>query len=166
MGVRFAQPGDVPELIEYFGNRRRVEARLARGDRCVIAASKESIGAAVWLALGPNRFLDDWNELRCAFRFPERIAWSYDGRGTKLGAWGTMMKQLPEILRGAKIREIGTAIDCDNWQSIDAHRSLGYISGGVLLHARFLGLSIQFFKPHRRLPRRIPTVVGRVHIVK
>ena len=120
----------------------------------------------MWLAIGPSDFAEDWDDLRCAFRFPSGIAWSYDGKGTKLGAWGTMMKQLPGLLRDANVQEMMTVIDCNNWQSMDAHRSLGYESVGVLLHARVLGFATRLWKPPGRRWRRVPPIVNRVEIEK
>jgi hypothetical protein len=163
--VRFAHQQDTDLLAEYFGDRHRVLRRLARGDRCVVAISKGAIGAAVWLGIGPGEFVEDWLELRCAFQFPRGVAWSYDGKGTRLGAWGTMMKQLPFVLRAVNVREVATIIDCNNWQSTDGHRSLGYQSLGVLLHVRLLGLpSLHLFRPANGRWQRLPSHIDRVSV--
>jgi hypothetical protein len=162
--VRWAEPSDREQLGNYFGDRYRVERRLARGDRCALALCQESIGAAAWVSLGPGHFNEDWNELRCSFRFPAGVAWSYDGKGTRMGAWGTLMKQLPELLRREGATEIATVTDCNNWSSIDAHRSLGYTSGGLLLHARLAGISLHGFKAPRRRWRRLPLTVAHLEI--
>ncbi len=169
--VRLAQTDDIPALAHYFGHGKLVEARFARGDRCVIATSQGAIGAAVWLAIGPSQFAEDWEDLRCAFRFPAGVAWTYDGKGTKLGAWGTMMKLLPQFLLEDsllkdKVQEIATIIDCNNWQSMDAHRSLGYQSAGVLLHTRVLGCTVHLFKPLQQRWRRLPTAIDPVEVSK
>lgn len=163
--VRLARPSDLPELSRYFGNRKRVETRLARGDRCIIAAGRDSIGAAVWLAIGPDQSTEDWNELRCAFQVPAGVAWSYDGKGTKIGAWGTLMKQVPGFLRRENIHEIATIIGGNNWQSMDAHRSLGYQPLGMLLHARILGLPLHLFKPAGGNWWLLPKKIGSVNIL-
>lgn len=164
--VRLAEPTDRNELAQFFGNRARVEARLARRDYCVIAVSQNSIGAAAWLTPGPNHSTEDWNDLRCVFGVPEGVAWSYDGRGTKLGAWGTLMKQLPSILRAGNIRELVTIIGGNNWKSIDAHRSLGCERLGTLLHARILGVPLHLFKPVGASWQSLPVKIGCVEILK
>ena len=163
--VRWAEPADLEELAQYFGSRERVKARIASGDRCVVAISQAKIGAAVWLGIGPSQFVEDWDDLRCVFRYPAGIAWTYDGKGTKLGAWGTMMKLLPGLLRHENVSEIATIIDCNNWQSMDAHRSLGYESAGVLLHVRVLGVPLRLFKPQGKRWRRVPPAIDRVKFV-
>lgn len=163
--VRWAEPADLEELAHYFGNRERVKTRIAKGHRCVVAISQEKIGAAVWLGIGPSQFVEDWDDLRCVIRYPAGIAWTYDGKGTKLGAWGTMMKLLPGLLRHENVYEIATIIDCNNWQSMDAHRSLGYQSAGALLHARVLDFPLRLFKPLGKRWRRVPPTIDRVEIV-
>jgi len=158
--VRVADDQEVELLVEYFGSRQRVMSRLHRGHQCIVAMSGASIAAAVWCANGPGRFGEDWNDLRCSFRFPRGTAWAYDGKGTRMGAWGTMMKRLPEIMLERNIQEIATAIDGDNWKSFDAHHSLGYQRSGMLLHIRIAGCSLRFFKPPGQRWRRSPASIG------
>ena len=45
------------------------------------------------------------------------------------------------------IEQLATAIDCNNWQSIDAHRSLGFQTDGILCCLRVFGLTIRAYKP-------------------
>lgn len=164
--VRLAQPADLPALSRYFGHRKRVDERLARGDLCVVAMGGNSIGAAVWLAVGPASMAEDWHDLRCTFRIPAGVAWSYDGRGTKIGGWGTLMNQVPAILRTRRVKEIVTLIGGNNWQSLDAHRSLGYTKLGTILHVRICGLCLWFFQHPGGRWRLLPTEAGCVEIVK
>ncbi len=162
--VRWATDEDLTALVDYYGDRARVTQRLARGHRCVVALSQQTIGAAVWLGIGPDQSEEDWEELRCLFQYPAQIVWSYDGKGTKMGAWGTMMKRLPSLLQQGGYEEIATIIDCNNWQSSDGHRSLGYERVGVLLHARLCGLGLRLFKPVGQRWQRVPAVLHQVAI--
>ncbi len=164
--VRFATPDDLPALEAYFGDPRRIDARLARRDLCVIALSEQQIGAAVWVSTGPNEIAEDWDELRCRFRYPSGVAWAYDGKGTKIGAWGTMMKQLPALLRKWDIGEVATIIDCDNWQSFDAHKSLGYEAAGILLCVNLFGWAWHLYKPVQQGWQRVPACVSQVEVVR
>jgi hypothetical protein len=122
----------LPELTDYFGERSRIERRFERGDVCLMTVCRKRICAAVWFALGPNNYTEDWEALQCAFRFPANTTWCFDGKGTKLGAWGSLMAKVPDYLRERDVREVFTMIGCNNWQSIDSHRSLGYQSIGLI----------------------------------
>ena len=163
--IRLATPGDLPALVEYFGDAQRIDTRLARRDECVIAISQQKIGAAVWVSTGPNETAEDWEDMRCTFRYPMGVAWAYDGKGTKIGAWGSMMKQLPSLLRKWNIEEIATIIDCDNWQSFDAHKSLGYQVVGILLCLSIFNWSLHAYKPTNQGWRRLPPTIGQVEVV-
>ncbi len=162
--IRLAHADDRAELARYFGDHERVEDRFARGDQCVVAICQKAIGAAVWIAVGPSHSAEDWQDLRCALHFPAGVVFTYDGKGTKMGAWGTMMKQLPRFLLDQNVQEITTIIDSDNWQSIDAHRSLGYTPEGLLLHIRVFGITMRFFKPPQHGWQRVPHTINRVHV--
>ena len=163
--IHLATPDDLPALVEYFGNSDRIDRRLARRDMCVVAISQQQIAAAVWVSTGPNEIAEDWKEMRCTFRYPMGVAWAYDGKGTKIGAWGTMMKQLPALLRKSGIDEIATIIDCDNWQSFDAHKSLGFETVGILLCLNILGWTLHAYKPARQGWRRLPPTIGQIEVV-
>jgi len=163
--VRWATRDDADRLIDYFGGAARVTTRLAKGNRCVVTLCGDTIGAAVWLAMGPGEYAEDWDDLRCIVRFPQGVAWSYDGKGTRMGAWGAMMKKLPELLVEEGIEQSNAIIDGDNWPSIDGHRSLGYESLGVLLHLRILGMGWRAFRPHGAAWQRVPRTIDRLEII-
>ena len=154
--VRRAEASDLQALIEYYGDAQRVTNRIERGGLCILARCGDQIGAAVWTYLGPNEFDEDWAELRTTFQFPAAVAWAYDGKGTKLGAWGTLMARLPELLATCGVEELATVIDCDNWQSIDAHRSLGFESVGIVGCLSILGLPLRVHKPPIGRWKRVP----------
>jgi hypothetical protein len=160
--VRLADRNDLPELAAYYGNERTVRTRLDRGDRCFITLCQGNIGAAVWLVYGPEECREDWEELRLAFRFPAGYAWTYAGKGTRLGAWGTLMRQLPSLLTDLGIQKLVTIIDCDNWQSHDAHRSLGYQKVGLISSARLFGLHGAACRHANRHWQLLPASIGAV----
>ncbi len=158
--IRTAQQEDLPALEAYFGDPQRVRDRWRRGDICAITFCGGEIGAAVWFAIGPNDYHEDWQSLRCIVRFPARIAWTFDGKGTKLGAWGALMARLPEFLEEFAVEEVYTAIDYDNIESIDGHLSLGYRRTGLLVHSWFLVVVLNVCKPAMGRWRRLPGQIG------
>ena len=89
-----------------------------------------------------------------------RIAWMYDGKGTKLGAWGGMMMQTPKHLKEMGIEEIYTMIDWENRKSIEPMLSLGLAQVGSFIFLKLFGIKFTRCKPQgsrrwRRLPARI-----------
>ena len=163
--VRMTVPDDLPALAEYYGDRQRVHDRLERGDRCVMALRNDAVGAAVWLAVGPTGFNEDWDQMRFVCRIPKGAGWSYDGKGTKLGAWGTLMKHIPVHLHELGITKLVTLIDCNNWKSIEAHRSLGYEQIGYVCSIMLLGLRFRLEKPLGQRWQRMPAQLGDVEFV-
>ncbi len=131
--VREAGAEDVAALADYYGSSAKVRRRLAEGNRCIITLCAEVIGAAVWLAPGPCEFNEDEDELSCTIIIPPNTAWTFDGRGTRLGAWGTLMARLPQLLPAWNVDTLATLIDSNNWQSLDAHVSLGYQTLGTFI---------------------------------
>jgi hypothetical protein len=162
--VRTATVADVTALGEYYAAPRLVQDRIQRGDLCAMTLCQDRIGAAVWIAIGPNEYREDWEDLRCSFRCPAGTGFTYDGKGTKLGAWGTMMVRLPELLRGTGITELYTAIDCNNWHSSDTHRSLGYAHVGLLATVRLCGLTVRICRPRGQRWHRPPTRIGALEV--
>ncbi len=163
--VRRATNEDVDALAHYYDDPRRVETRRERGDICVVALCQNAICAAVWIAVGPCRFDEDQQELGCTFVVPPRIGWTYDGKGTRLGAWGTLMKQLPAVLHEQGVTELVTVIDCNNWQSIDGHRALGYEVVGTLGCVRGFGLFCRIVRYRQRVWTRLPRTVAKIQVV-
>lgn len=139
--IRIANRDDQSTLEEYFGDANRVRQRLDRGDICLIACCREKVGAAVWFLPGPSSYGDDWGHLGCRFELPDGAVWSYDGKGTMFGAWGTLMAKLPEHLRRWGVDRVFTAIDYHNGESLRGHESLGYRRLGMLRRVMLSGLS-------------------------
>lgn len=162
--VRLADNRDLLELAAYYGREQIIRDRLNRGDLCFMTLCQGCIGAAVWLVHGPGECREDWEELQLWFRFPAGVAWTYDGKGTRLGAWGTLMRQLPDLLRELGVQNIATFIDCDNWQSQDAHRSLGYHKTGLISSARLLGFHGAACRQANRRWQLLPACIGSVEI--
>jgi len=133
-GMRVEQAGidDVEELARFFGCLPRVQARLEQGRLCYVARSQAGIGAGVWIAPGPGEYAEDVQDLSCVCRFPAKVGWSFDGKGTRLGAWGSLMARLPELLGEQEIQELFALIEWNNWRSLDSHRSLGYQKAGAV----------------------------------
>lgn len=162
--VRKAEEGDWHDLESFFPDPQRVRDRLRRGDTCVIALAAEQICAAVWLALGPKDYREDWKDLRCIYRFPAGVCWTYDGRGTRLGAWGSLMAQLPRYLRESGIAEVFTQIECDNRISLDSHKSLGYRPAGLICCFGILGLVLRIYKTRGGKWRLLPGRIGKLEL--
>lgn len=163
--VRQATGEDLPALADFFGERELIDSRFERGDLCIITLCQDNIGAAVWLAVGPGEYHDDWGDLRCVCRLPAHVAWTYDGRGTKLGAWGTLMARLPDLLRKHGVTDLVTLIDCNGWKSIDAHKSLSYQHIGVIARLGVFGLKQSVCKPCPGSWRFLPTQLDKIEIV-
>lgn len=139
--IRIANHDDEAALSEYFGSADRVRERLTRGDICLIAYCRNEIGAAVWFVPGPASYSDDWNDVRCSFDVPAGAVWSYDGKGTMFGAWGSLMAKLPDHLQQWKVDRVFTAIDYHNGESLRGHQSLGYRRLGMLRSFMLPGIS-------------------------
>jgi hypothetical protein len=160
--VRLANQSDLPKLADYYGDEQTVEDRLVHGDLCFMTLCQGDIGAAVWLVYGPGECHEDWDELRLSFQFPTGFAWTYAGKGTRMGAWGTLMKQLPVLLTELEINSLVTVIDCDNWQSHDAHQSLGYQKTGLIGSVRLFGFHWAACRPANHHWQLLPTCIGSV----
>jgi len=130
--VRWAAESDVPAVTAFFGPGRPIMQRVRRGDRCLIATVRGEICAAVWFSPGPGHYAEDAGDLGCELHYPETVAFSYDGLGTRLGAWGTLMARAPDLLQQIGVDEIVTLIDYDNYLSINSHQSLGYRRLGLV----------------------------------
>ncbi|MFV1966959.1 MAG: hypothetical protein ACC628_16150 [Pirellulaceae bacterium] len=163
--VRVANGSDVPELADYFGDPNRIQRRFQRGDVCLMTLCREKVCAAVWFALGPDDYQEDWDALRCMFQFPADTTWCFDGKGTKWGAWGSLMAKVPDYLREQGVREVFTMIGCNNWQSIDSHKSLGYRSLGVITCFGALQQKKVLFREYGRRWQRLPGSMGNLKLV-
>jgi len=163
--VRVSEDNDWTSLVEYYGSESVVRDRVARGDLCVLTLCQDRIAAAGWMATGPGEFHEDWNEARYVCRFQSGVAWTYDGRGTKWGAWGTLMAHLPDLMRERDVHELITIIDCNNWKSLDAHRSLGYETIGFIGCIGALGLVRSACKPYGRRWQFPPATIAGLDIV-
>jgi hypothetical protein len=160
--VRRASEDDLAALGPFFGDPQRVRRRLDRGDVCVVTLVKGKVCAGVWLAVGPGIFEEHWSVLLSVAQFPNGVCWSFDGKGTRLGAWGSLMARLPRHLEELGVSEVYTLIDYDNRESLDAHRSLGYRRVGLIGCLRFFGLWLRIYKTPGARWRRLPGRIGEV----
>jgi hypothetical protein len=164
--VRWAGERDLPALTAFFGPDRKVDERFARGDVCLIALVREEICAAVWFIPGPGVYSEDAQDFGRVFRIPAGHAFSYDGKGLRWGAWGTLMARAPRYLAELGVDEVVTLIDYGNTASSNAHRSLGYRHIGLLGCVRLLSWMQPFHKangqPWRISPGQMgPLLLGR-----
>ena len=165
--VRTASAEDLPALEMFFSDSsdpQRIRERFGRGDTCVVTVAQDEICAAVWFALGPQYYPEDWNDLGCIFHVPHGVAWSFDGKGTRLGAWGSLMGKLPQYLDQCGAKEVITLIDYNNRESLDAHKSLGYRRAGVIcyFYSKVPGFALRLYKNHGRKWRLMPGQIGRL----
>jgi hypothetical protein len=162
--VRWATESDVPAITAFFGPDRPIARRVDRGDRCLVATVRDEIRAAVWFAPGPGGYAEDAGDLGCELQFPERSAFSYDGKGTLLGAWGTLMAQAPDLLTQIGVDEVITLIDYDNHLSIKSHQSLGYRRLGLLGCLRLARWMQPFYWDGGTLWRMLPGRLGSLEL--
>ncbi|MDZ7615479.1 MAG: hypothetical protein U1E05_00655 [Patescibacteria group bacterium] len=161
---RFATRADQAELAEYFGSAERVRQRLDRGDVCAVVLAGERICAGAWLTLGPATVEEDWNDVRCRYHIPAGTAWGYDGRGTKPGAWGSLMACLPGYLTELGADRMVASIHYNNHLSIDSHLSTGFHSVGWIACVRFLGLALRVHREADGGWCRMPGPIARVEV--
>ncbi len=159
--IRTIEADDMPAVETYFESPH-VHERLRRGDVCLVTLVKNEIGSGVWLIPQERIYRDDWSALGCAVRIPDRAAWTFDGKGTKLGAWGAMMMQLPERLERIGVEDVYTQIDYDNQESIAGHLSLGYRRVGMVVHLKVLGVGLTACRADGNRWRLLPGRIGRL----
>jgi hypothetical protein len=157
---------DEAALTKYFGDAGRVVPRLEQGAVCFVASCQEQICAAVWLLPGPAWFSEDWDLTHYHVDVPARTAWSFDGKCTRWGAWGSLMARLPDQLRQLNIDEIYTAIDYNNGESLRSHFSLGYRSLGLVGRVTLLGLTLTCCRRWGKGWCRVPLQWNRVAFVR
>lgn len=161
---RFATRDDQAALAEYFGSADRVRQRLDRGDVCAVVLAGERLCAGAWLTLGPATIEEDWNDVRCRYHIPAATAWGYDGRGTKPGAWGSLMACLPGYLTELGAERMVASIHYNNHLSIDSHLSTGFHSVGWIACVRFLGLTFRACRAAEGGWRRMPGQIAQVEV--
>ena len=157
---------DEAELAEYFARPDLVRERLAAGDVCLVTRAGGKLGAGVWLRPGPGDYDENRDELGCTIRFPAGVAWSYDGKGTRWGAWGALMARMPAFLDELALGEVYTLIDYDNQESLAGHRSLGYRRAGLVGCVALMGLSLTVCVPDGRRWHFAPGYVGKLQFAR
>jgi hypothetical protein len=162
--VRAAGAGDLDALVQFYGDRPLLESRFDRGDLCILALCKEQVVAAAWFAVGPSEFHEDQETMHYYSKIPSGAAWIYDGRGTKLGAWGTLMAKLPQTLASRNIDNLVALVNFNNWRAIDAHRSLGFKSTATIGYVGAFGLHRCFFRTKESRWRPLPATVSGVEL--
>lgn len=165
-GIFNVRPVEADELrvAEAYFATPLVNERFRRGDVCLATFLKDKIGGGVWFFTGPNVYSDDWPTHRCTVCVPAGVAWTFHGKGTRMGAWGATMMRLPEYLEEVGAEDVYTLIDYDNQGSIDGHLSLGYRRVGMVVNLRVLGLGLTVYKADGRRWRRLPGRIGRLKL--
>jgi hypothetical protein len=144
--VRFAGVDDLRSLQSFTGKPAETLQRLQRGDRCMVLLSGSEISATEWACYGPNRYVEDWKELRTVFRIPAQACWLFDGSGKQPGAWGSLMARLPHLLEESNASEVYLQSDWANIPSTQSHAKLGFRVVGRVFHLAVAGLSIRRFR--------------------
>ncbi len=94
-------------------------------------------------------------------------AWSYDGRGPKLGAWGSLMATFPAMLEKRKIHGLTALVECNNWQAFDAHRSLRFEATALRASLSLFGWHrCYYYKSKGAFWCTIPTTVSDVELCR
>ncbi len=164
--ARLATPDDAAELGRFFGCPARVAGRLDRGDVCAVVLAGGRVCAGAWLAPGPAVVEEDWDDVRSLYRIPAGVAWGYDGRGTRPGAWGCLMARLPEFLASLGADRIAASIHYNNHLSIDSHLTAGFRTLGWIGCARLLGLALRRYRPADGRWGRLPGPLGPIEVLK
>ncbi len=138
--VRLAQQDDVTPVQTFFGKPQQVLKRFSEGHCCFLLWSDHAVTAAEWVAIGPNQYEEDSDELRCIFRFAAGTGWLFDGLGSVSGVWGMLMRVLPRELQKRNIQKVYLQTDYANIHSWDSHRSLGFVPVGRVCHVRIAGV--------------------------
>ena len=162
--VREAGAGDFDTLASFYDNRSLIQSRFDRDDLCILTLCREKVVAAAWFAVGPSEFHEDWDSTHFFGKIPTGCAWIYDGRGAKLGAWGSLMAKLPDMLERRNIDSLVALVDYNNWQAIDAHRSLGFQSAATIGSLGAFGFYRCFCRTAGDRWRHLPATVGGVEL--
>jgi len=163
--VRRAEEQDLSGLESYFSNSQVVRDRLRRGDICLVALVSGQIGAAVWLALGPKKYYEDWSELRCVFRFPAGACWVYNGRATVFGAWGGVAMSLSQHLERLGVSTVFTQVDHANTVSLQCTKSLGFRPIGRICRLTVARFSLCIYRTHKGRWRPLPGRIGNLELL-
>jgi hypothetical protein len=163
--VRQAAAADAAALGAFFAKPAEVAARFLRGDACYVCEVGGQIAAAVWVAAGPKHYHEDWDEMRCVARVPRGAGFSFDGKGTRPGAWGALMARLPDFLAAAGLGELYTMIGYNNDLSKQSHLSLGYRRIGWVACGGLTWLVLRLGKPSAGRWRRLPRRIGRLAVL-
>lgn len=164
--VRPADMNDIDALGTYSGNHERVKIRTDRGDLCMLNECMNEISAMIWFSFGPNQYKEDWDAVKCCVSFPENVAWMYDGKGTKLGAWGCMMMHMSDRLRDLGVEEVYTMVDWENHRSIKSMKSLGLQQIGSYRFLKLFGMQSNRCKlMGEKRWRRLPAQIGKLELM-
>lgn len=128
--VRYARESDLPQLSRFVAKSEQATARLAAGDRCVIALCHGQVLATEWVKIGPAMYHEDVESLGVVFQAPQRAGWLYDGvsgvDGQALGPWGAVMGRLRIYLEARDIDTVYLQVGCENVYSLACHEALGF----------------------------------------
>lgn len=137
--VRLARKEDLSALEEFFSKPKAVQDRWRHGDQCLIALAEGEICAAIWWMLGPGEFRDDQEALGCVFEVPEGGCWSYDAKGARFGAFGSLMQQERHYLEHLGAKKVWGQVDFANTIAMATNESAGFEAVGQVLNLIVLG---------------------------
>ncbi|MGH9868703.1 MAG: GNAT family N-acetyltransferase [Candidatus Polarisedimenticolia bacterium] len=156
---------DLPRLRTAFPhNARQYEARLRRGDLCVLLSRAAQPVAMTWVRVDNSRLLQNG----CHIRLPSDACWIYDTfvapamRG--YGLFHTLMSTAFNEVRRMGLSRTFLAVHHDNIVSVRAHEQAGYAPALAIstLHVGWArwhrlewpsGEAIWRFSPEARPPR-------------
>jgi hypothetical protein len=162
--VRLARKHDLEALIEFFSKPDVVRERWNRGDACLIALANDEICAATWWMLGPNTYDTDRRLLGSVFSLPSGVCWSHDAKGTRFGAYGTLLLHQRHYLTSLGIKEVWGAVDYQNKNAIAANHAAGFTTAGWLLHLTYLGFRLTRCRTPNTGWCSLPAVIGSLSV--
>jgi RimJ/RimL family protein N-acetyltransferase len=140
--VRLAGNDDVAALGEYFEKPEIICKRWQRGDSCLMAIADGDIAAALWWMRGPNCFPDDQQTLGSSFRIEEGNFWAYDAKGTRLGAFGSLLMCQRQFLDELGAKQVWGQVDYANKAALKANEAVGFKTAGRILRVSVFGWGV------------------------
>jgi hypothetical protein len=154
--IRFATQKDLPAIETLGRKREHSDARLREGNLCLLLWLGSELKAMEWVAIGSRDYWEDWTELRMILRIPAGAGFAFDGRGRAPGAWGMVMRVLPQELDRIDIHTIYMRIDYANAVSLNSHRSAGYSPIGRVFHCGVGGLGFSLWRDEQGTWHSLP----------
>jgi len=141
--VRFATANDLAALAALQDKTRLFRARLAEGDRCIVALVDGRVVGYEWFSDNPVHRETAWGY---PITIPGGYIYAYDAyidpayRNT--GIWLRFKSHLAEWMTGCGKRGVLTFVDYGNWPSLRTHLRFGFEPTENVLALRVIGLRL------------------------